>query len=52
MQSLMGKWNGEMSYEQIGREDVIDAPRPDTTQRRSSWWGWAGAAEVEKDKIQ
>ncbi len=50
------KWNGEMSYEQIGRDEAADIPpsgvRPGMEKRRSSWWGWGGGAPGERDKAE
>jgi hypothetical protein len=52
------KWQGEMSYESIARDEVGEVPehvlrgqggRPNMDKRRSSWWGWAGNGE-EKTK--
>lgn len=52
-----GKWNGEMSYEQIGRDEAAGVPplgvmRPGMEKRRSSWWGWGGGPTEERDKVE
>ena len=45
---MNGKWSGEMSYEQIGREEAVGVSpsgmRSDLEKRRSSWWGWGAGA--------
>jgi len=54
--SAASKWNGEMSYEQIGRDEAAGIPpsgvRPGFEKRRSSWWGWAGGSPGERDKVE
>lgn len=50
------KWNGEMSYEQIGRDEAAGVPpsgmRPEMEKRRSSWWAWGGGPTIEPDKTE
>ncbi|ORY34913.1 TB2/DP1, HVA22 family-domain-containing protein [Naematelia encephala] len=54
---------GEMSYEQINRDEVGEMPvaghstpaasqgnRPGMEKRRSSWFGWAGTSTPEREK--